>query len=91
VLVALLADLSLEPDLEQLWRRLFLAPRRASFEAALRHARERGEWRSDLSTTWAADWLTGPLLSHVLFSRSRLGRRDIEQSVDRFIAAFSHT
>ena len=90
VLVALLADLSLEPDLDQLWRRLFLAPRRASFETALRHARERGEWRSDLSTTWAADWLTGPLLSHVLFSRGRLGRRDIEQSVDRFIAAFSH-
>lgn len=91
VLVALLADLSREPDLDQLWRRLFLAPRRASFEAALRHARERGEWRSDLSTTWAADWLTGPLLSHVLFSRGRLGRRDIERSVDRFIAAFSHT
>ena len=91
VLVALLADLSREPDLDQLWRRLFLAPRRASLEAALRHARERGEWRSDLSTTWAADWLTGPLLSHVLFSRGRLGRRDIERSVDRFIAAFSHT
>jgi hypothetical protein len=31
------------------------------------------------------------LLSHVLFSRGRLGRRDIERSVDRFIAAFSDT
>jgi AcrR family transcriptional regulator len=89
ILSALLADLSRDPELNRTWKDGFLAPRRRSFQAALDRARTRGEWPRDISSTWAADWLTGPLLSHVLLSREPLAEDDVTETVDRFLRAFS--
>lgn len=88
ILSALLADLSRHPELNRTWKDGFLAPRRRSFQAALDRARARGEWPHDISSNWAADWLTGPLLSHVLLSREPLEKEEVDSTVDRFLRAF---
>jgi AcrR family transcriptional regulator len=87
VLVPFVADLRAHPELrEQFLTEVFHA-RRATTEATLRAAIERGEVRTDIDMTFVLDALAAPAYFRQLFGHAPVDRLLVEQTVDLVLAA----
>lgn len=84
---ALLADLNMQPELAEVWRREFFDPRRHSMRKIFDRAVQRGELNADYDLEWLSDLSTGPLIARAtLRGRGRLTREDAESSVEAVMA-----
>ncbi|HEY1972258.1 MAG TPA: TetR/AcrR family transcriptional regulator [Pseudonocardia sp.] len=91
VLIPFIADLAADPALrEQFFTSVFHA-RRATTEATLRAAIDRGEVRPDIDMVFVLDALAAPMYFRRLFEHAPVDHALVEQTVDLVLASISQS
>jgi AcrR family transcriptional regulator len=89
VTAGLIADLATDPELNQIYVREYLAPRRATVWQVLQRAVDRNELDADVDFAFVYDLLVGPLFMRAVVWGQPLAPDAAEKTVEVILAAFA--